>query len=73
MATQYYAGVNVSNMQDVASAGTSTTATADIELRIGDGTYVPGRHEILRALKVFERWVMNAGLNGRGANLPPGV
>lgn len=74
MATQYYAGVTFGTaFRDVSSAGTSSTAAAVFEFRMGDGTYVPGKQECLEALEVIERWIMNDGLNGAGANLPPGV
>lgn len=74
MATQYYIGVNLgTSMRDAASSGTSSTAASIFELRIGDATYVPGKQETLQALEVMTRWIMNDGLNGAGAGLPPGV
>ncbi len=73
MATQYYASVNDMDTvaKDVAHAGTSGTAADIIELRMGDGTYVPTQREVLNALEIFERWIIENGLDGAGANLPP--
>jgi hypothetical protein len=71
MADIYYAGItaDMRTMADVVS-GTSTTATLDLELRIGDGTNTPSRDAALMGLKVIERWIMQGGLNGAGTNLP---
>lgn len=69
----YYISVNpgtgTSAMTDVAAAGTSTTAGNKIELRY-DQTAVR-RGDILRAMEVFKRFIIQGGLNGAGANLPP--
>lgn len=74
MATQYYVGVNFGTKQiDAASSGTSSTAASIFEFRMGDATYVPTKQESLQALEVIKRWIMNDGLNGAGAGLPPGV
>lgn len=67
----YYMSVNHgddSDMRDVVSAGTSSTAADKIELRF-DQTAVT-RLDLIRAIHNFERWIMNGGLNGAGANLP---
>lgn len=56
---------------DVAHAGTSDTATDLIGLRMGDGTNVPTLRQILNALEIFKRWIIQRGLDGAGANLPP--
>jgi len=71
LADIYYAGItaDMRTMADVVS-GTSTTATLDLELRIGDGTNTPSRDAVLLGLKNLERWIMQGGLNGAGANLP---
>lgn len=72
MATTYYASINdARTMADVAHAGTSSTAGDDIELRIGNGTYVPTITETILALRIFERWLIQNGLDQAGANLPP--
>lgn len=71
MATQYYASVNdFRTMKDVAHAGTSGTAADLMEVRIGDGTYLPSREEALLGLLILQRWIMQGGLNQAGANLP---
>ena len=67
----FYCSVNHgddSDMRDVVNAGTSSTAGNKIELRF-DQTAVT-RLDLIRALRNFERWIMNGGLNGAGANLP---
>lgn len=73
MADQYYASVNDMDTEaaDVAHAGTSGTATDIVEIRMGDGTYVPTQRQVLNALEIFERWIIQNGLDGLGANLPP--
>ncbi len=50
--------------------GTSSTATDILEIRIGNGTYLPSRDEVILFLQKVERWVMQGGLNQAGANLP---
>lgn len=72
MATIYYASVvgDAEQMADC-NSGTSSTSTDIIELRMGNGTYVPTRRECLQALKLIERWIIDSGTNGAGANLPP--
>lgn len=68
----FYASVNSgsvgSGMADVPNSGTSTTAGDKIELRM-DQTAVT-RMDVLRALEVFKRWIIQGGLKGAGANLP---
>ncbi len=73
MAATYYASVqaDVRTMKDVDHSGTSSTAGDIVELRMGNGTYVPTQEEVLLAMRVFERWVVQGGLNQAGANLPP--
>ncbi len=72
MAAQYYMSANDGDIysKDVEHAGTSSTATDLIELRIGDGTTIPGQRQVLNVLKRFERWIIQNGLDGAGANLP---
>jgi hypothetical protein len=77
MASTYYASVNTATnneatgyFMDVDHAGTASTSGDTIELRMGNGTYAPDRRECLLALKRFERWIMQGGLDQAGANLP---
>lgn len=73
MTTTYYASVNDMDTvtADVAHAGTSSTAGDVIEIRIGNGTYVPTHRQVFNALEIFRRWLIQRGLDGAGANLPP--
>ena len=73
MATVYWATVVDCDTlaKDVAHAGTSDTSTDLVGLRMGDATNVPTQRQVLNALRVFERWIMQGGLDGAGANLPP--
>ena len=73
MTTTYYASItsDVRTFKDVDHAGTSGTAADIIEIRIGNGTYVPTRMEALLAMEAFERWIVQGGLDQLGANLPP--
>lgn len=73
MTTTYYASITgvTSNFTDVDNSGTSSTAADIIELRMGNGTYAPDRREVLEALRRFERWLVQGGLDQAGANLPP--
>ena len=72
MAATYYASLNTAPdiFADVDHAGTSSTSADNIELRMGNGTYQPDRREVLLALKRFERWIIQGGLDQAGANLP---
>lgn len=72
MATTYYASITgvTSTLKDVDHSGTSSTAADIVEIRMGNGTYTPSRREIQEALLVFERWLVQGGLNSAGANLP---
>jgi len=72
MTTTYYASVTTdpSRFQDVDNSGTSSTAGDIIELRMGNGTYLPNRAQVMHALERFERWLMQGGLDQAGANLP---
>lgn len=73
MATTFYASVNDMDTlaADVAHAGVASTATDVIELRIGNGTFTPTVRQALNACKIFERWLIQNGLDQAGANLPP--
>ncbi len=72
MTTTYYASItnDPSFLNNADHSGTSSTATDVFELRMGNGTYAPDRAECLKALRVFERWLMQGGLTGAGANVP---
>lgn len=73
MATQFYMSANDGDIyaKDVEHAGTSSTATDLVELRIGDGTTVPTQRQVLNIMARFKRWIIQNGLDGAGANLPP--
>lgn len=74
MATQYYVGFNDSeHVRDAASSGTSGTAASVFEFRMGNGTYVPSQTECIKVLRLIERWIINGGLRGAGAGIPPAV
>jgi hypothetical protein len=72
MATTYYASVtsDVRTMKDVDNAGVASTATDILEIRMGNGTYLPSREEVLLFCEKIERWVIQGGLDQAGANLP---
>lgn len=72
MATTYYASITAvaSQLQDVSNAGTTSTASDIIEIRMGNGTYTPSRREIHEALEQFKRWLVQGGVDQAGANLP---
>lgn len=72
MTATYYMSITSDSgtMGDVDNAGTSSTSTDVIELRIGNGTYAPTRSEALLSLAKFRRWIMEGGLDGLGANIP---
>lgn len=72
MAATYYASITTvpSSFTDVDNNGTASTAADIIELRMGNGTYAPTRHEVIDALRRFERWVIQGGLDQAGANVP---
>jgi hypothetical protein len=71
--TTYYASItgDVRTFKDVDHASTSSTAADIIEIRMGNGTYVPTRMEVLWAMEVFERWLVQGGLDQLGANMSP--
>jgi hypothetical protein len=71
-ATTYYASVVDADTvaKDVAHSGTSSTAGDMIELRMGDGTNEPTVRQVINALIIFERWLIERGTNGAGANMP---
>lgn len=72
MATTYYASItgDTRSFTDVDNAGTSSTAADIIELRMGNGTYAPTREETVMALRKFERWLLQGGIDQAGANVP---
>jgi hypothetical protein len=71
MATIYYASIDDPHtMQDVAHAGTSSTSSDVIELRMGNGSNTVTRNAVEMALKIFQRWLFQGGLDSAGANLP---
>ena len=72
MAATYYTSVtsDVRSLTDMDNTGTSSTAADILELRIGNGTYLPSRSEVLWFLEKVERWVVQGGLDQAGANLP---
>ncbi len=73
MANTYYMSVTGdydSISKDPDNVGTSSTAADRVELRIGDGTTLPTQRQVLNCMERFERWIMQNGLNGLGANLP---
>jgi len=75
MATQYYVSIlKDSSSFDQTTAnlhnGTSSTAADNYEFRMGNGTYLPDRHQALLALETIKRYIQQNGLNGLGANLP---
>lgn len=72
MAVQYYISVNDFDTlsKRAAHSGTSSTPTDIIELRIGDGTYVPSRRQVFNALEIIERHLQMGGDLLTGANLP---
>ena len=73
MANTYYMSVTSDYdaiSKDPDNVGTSSTAGDRIELRIGDGTYIPTQRQVLNVLERFERWIIQNGLDGLGANLP---
>lgn len=71
--TTYYVSANDLDTvsADPAHAGTSSTATDLIELRMGTaGTNVTHR-QVMNFLAIAKRWLVQDGLAGAGANLPP--
>jgi hypothetical protein len=74
MTTTYYVSITSdgdSISRDPDNAGTSSTAADVFELRMGNGTTVPTQRQVLNVLECFERWIIQNGLDGAGANLPP--
>jgi hypothetical protein len=54
------------------TAATVSPQAGDVfELRIGNATTVPTQRQTLAFMELVERWIMQNGLNGLGANLPP--
>lgn len=74
MAATYYVSItsDASKLaQDPDNFGTSSTAADIVELRVGNGTYAPDRHEVLKALERFTRFYMQGGgAAGAGTNIP---
>lgn len=66
----YYASVNPGKSATLAdiTSGTSSTAADKIELRMDQSAVT--RLDVLQALEVFKRWIIQGGLKGAGANLP---
>lgn len=58
---------------DASFTGATTPPQAGdvFELRIGNATTVPTQRQVLNWLELVERWIIQNGLNGLGANLPP--
>ena len=54
-----------------------TAATVDpqpsdiVALRMGNATFVPTQRQVLVCLERMERWIIQNGLDGLGANLSP--
>lgn len=75
MATQFYMSSNDGDSitHDPDHAGTSSTATDLVELRIGDGTTVPTQRQVLNIMEQFQRWIIQNGRDGVDADgvLPP--
>ncbi len=72
------AGDAISKDPDHVSTDTTTGwQTADPQigdvfaLRMGNGTTVPTQRQVLNWLELVERWIIQNGLKGAGANLPP--
>lgn len=67
---------NETDMQDNRfTAGTSSTSTDHIELRMMTDDGAAGatgltRFQVIKALEEFVRWIKNGGEKGAGANLP---
>lgn len=72
MTTTYYCSITTdpAAFTDVDNSGTTSTSTDIIELRMGNGTYAPNRMQVELALRRFERWLVQGGLDQAGANLP---
>jgi hypothetical protein len=61
--TQEYESIS----KDPDNVGTATTASDKVELRMDQALT---QRQVLNVLERFERWIMQGGLNGAGANLP---
>ena len=72
MATTYYTSVtsDVRTMKDMDNTGTSSTAADILEMRMGNGTYLPSREEVILFAEKLIRWLIQGGLDQAGANLP---
>lgn len=73
MTTTYYASGNDGDVytKDMEHSGTSSTASDVFEFRMGNGTTVPTQRQCLNFLARVRRWILQEGLAGAGANLPP--
>jgi hypothetical protein len=73
VATIYYASGNDGDVfsADMEHSGTSSTSTDVFEFRMGNGTTVPTQRQSLNFLARLKRWIIQEGLAGAGANLPP--
>lgn len=74
MASQFYASITAdcSTLKNVSHSGTSGTAADWIELRMGDGTNTPTRQQVLQALDIFRRHLIQGGIVPNvGDDIPP--
>ena len=74
MATTYYASLSSNASffaQDPDHSGTSSTAGDWLEVRMGNGTYAPDKHECIKGLLRLVRWLEQSGVKGAGASIPP--
>jgi hypothetical protein len=71
--TTYYASGNDGDVYsaDMEHSGTTSTSGDVFEFRMGNGTVVPTQRQSLNFLARLRRWIIQEGLAGGGANLPP--
>lgn len=71
--TTYYMSFNDGDIfsAEPEHAGTSSTATDLIEVRMGTAGSNVTHRQVINALRRGIRWMIQAGVNGAGANLPP--
>lgn len=73
MTTTYYVSLSSDASlfaKDVDHFGTASTAGDWLELRSGNGTYAPDRHEIIKGLERILRFYIQGGTDGNGTNIP---
>ena len=72
MAATYYASFNTpaSLIEDADNSGTSSTASDNFEVRMGNGTYAPDRRECIMYAERYIRWIIQGGLDQLGTNIP---